>query len=913
MAKTHELVDTTRTHAIGGKVFMEIPGQMDEPAEDSGVAWSGWAHFDHGGFQGGGDDRQGQRNNGRASERLTVPTFSGEDTEDVGSSARSYLRQVEAWRRMAYLPPAQQGLVLYQNLSGKAWIASEELSVPRLGAEGGVGYFISWINARFLDLEVARIGKAFSDFFRRLKRRPGQTITGSTTPSTIVYMLDYVKLDAVCPRSVLHGRTLTGCSWKRPKNSIYLLVSVMSTTCIDSNKLLYYMIVDTESLGKQPGPESHILPTSPMRSELEDGVPEEVAIAYATYQSAKDRYRDQMKTRGYQGDRGQPHPFKIFYDKKLTPEVKELLTQVLSEANRLGLVVRRSWTVEEIKATMEHWMNDPAYQQADGLGIQYPEKITKGNLLRLIRDAVSTPDSELMKIGKYKGYEFQEILQQYGMWAACEIRMSQNPHVELVRYAKWWEEKEYQKHYGKGDSFEANAAAPFPENEMSKSAADTDLPIDPAGKRGISSSDYDPEVINAMESEIDPKDTHELHEHSEDKAFITTREFEIAAKSQSTSFECTRATATREHGFTIAYKNQDYDYKTLLILLNTLDYNPVKATRDGVFGGKTGDPVNYFTYGIFSHGGVVGVTTKTHECDNVVRYLNGFARHHLGPKATWTSVSVSHNTATELHHDYHNCRGGAESERVWRDPGTGAACRLCRKQNAMSVAGVIRENKDGVPRRSGESATFDEYEEQCLLFEQSVEYYKIHGTVRPKLLSEPQGPAKRSVVGRKPNWMSFPGGVNLLLSTLRASLGRPQVLELADFLTKYFKQTRRRNQESMPDYITRKCETYLRAQQTSSRRQGNREYQRNIEGTQLQPPREPGVKMINDAGEDKVQYFVFGAYALEHMNGMTVRTQQLPKCSQYLNSYIKHKSREQEKMDVSCREHQQQHAPFTVM
>ena len=34
MAKTHELVDTTRTHAIGGKVFMEIPGQMDEPAED---------------------------------------------------------------------------------------------------------------------------------------------------------------------------------------------------------------------------------------------------------------------------------------------------------------------------------------------------------------------------------------------------------------------------------------------------------------------------------------------------------------------------------------------------------------------------------------------------------------------------------------------------------------------------------------------------------------------------------------------------------------------------------------------------------------------------------------------------------------------------------------------------------------
>ena len=27
-------------------------------------------------------------------------------------------------------------------------------------------------------------------------------------------------------------------------------------------------------------------------SDLEDGVPEDVAVAYATYQSAKDRYKD---------------------------------------------------------------------------------------------------------------------------------------------------------------------------------------------------------------------------------------------------------------------------------------------------------------------------------------------------------------------------------------------------------------------------------------------------------------------------------------------------------------------------------------------------------------------------------------------------------------------------------------------
>ncbi|CAE7937367.1 rps4x [Symbiodinium sp. KB8] len=134
----------------------------------------------------------------------------------------------------------------------------------------------------------------------------------------------------------------------------------------------------------------------------------------------------------------------------------------------------------------------------------------------------------------------------------------------------------------------------------------------------------------------------------------------------------------------------------------------------------------------------------------------------------------------------------------------------------MSVAGAITRNKDGAPQWNGESATFNEYEEQCRIYEQSQEYYKRY-MVGPRLLSELQGPAKRLVVGRSPDWVSFPGGVQLLLSTLRASLGRPQVSELADFLTKYFKQTRRRSQESMPDYITRKCETYLRAQQALQR------------------------------------------------------------------------------------------------
>ena len=86
-----------------------------------------------------------------------------------------------------------------------------------------------------------------------------------------------------------------------------------------------------------------------------------------------------------------------------------------------------------------------------------------------------------MKIGKYKGFEFQEIPRQYGMWAAREVRMSPNPHVELARYAKWWkerEEKEHREHYGTEDTLEASATVPFPSETSSVVGSSRTAPWD---------------------------------------------------------------------------------------------------------------------------------------------------------------------------------------------------------------------------------------------------------------------------------------------------------------------------------------------------------------------------------------------------------------------------------------------------
>ena len=123
-----------------------------------------------------GLDNEKERRNG-VSEKMNVPVFSAEDTgEKLGTSARSYIRQIEAWTQVTRAPKGQQALLLYQNLSGRAWIEAEELQVSELATEDGVERFKSWIIERYQEIEVGKIAEALNGFFKRLRRTQGQTI-----------------------------------------------------------------------------------------------------------------------------------------------------------------------------------------------------------------------------------------------------------------------------------------------------------------------------------------------------------------------------------------------------------------------------------------------------------------------------------------------------------------------------------------------------------------------------------------------------------------------------------------------------------------------------------------------------------------------------------------------------------------
>ena len=93
-------------------------------------------------------------------------------------------------------------------------------------------------------------------------------------------------------------------------------------------------------------------------------------------------------------------------------------------------------------------------------------------------------------------------------------------------------------------------------------------------------------------------------------------------------------------------------------------------------------------------------------------------------------------------------------------------------------------------------------------------------------MAELSGTARKFVTGKRPDWLSYEGGVQYLMEYLRASLGKPRIAELTEYLNRYFRQSRRRRMESMNDYIVRKSDLYSRARQALSRVQGHYETQR---------------------------------------------------------------------------------------
>ena len=105
------------------------------------------------------------------------------------------------------------------------------------------------------------------------------------------------------------------------------------------------------------------------------------------------------------------------------------------------------------------------------------------------------------------------------------------------------------------------------------------------------------------------------------------------------------------------YDWEDYSFSNCQRILEDNAYPQGKPSMRAVQHGE-GDPDGqiYVTYGLFTHGGVHGLTRASKDNDAILRYLNNLGREHLGEEATWTSISVTRNIGVNVHRDSNNLK-----------------------------------------------------------------------------------------------------------------------------------------------------------------------------------------------------------------------------------------------------------------
>ena len=262
--------------------------------------------------------------------KMAVPGFSADTTgEELGASARSYLRQIEAWTKVTRAPLEQRALILYQHLQGRAWIEAEELDVEALASAGGMSVFKKWVQERYQEVEVSKIAETLTVFFKKLKRHPGQTVREFNSAFDRAHTR-LLEIERRLPEVAKAWAYLNALGLSSSEE-LALLASVNNE--YNTTKLQRAATLHEKSLrtpwefrrnnfynGKHDNKKKGIrgvyhTDTDALDEEVsegddEDGVPEEVAMeiheAYVAQENAKARFKELSRGRGMETDEGVP-------------------------------------------------------------------------------------------------------------------------------------------------------------------------------------------------------------------------------------------------------------------------------------------------------------------------------------------------------------------------------------------------------------------------------------------------------------------------------------------------------------------------------------------------------------------------------------------------------------------------------
>ena len=216
------------------------------------------------------------------------------------------------------MPANQRGLALYNELTGKAWVYAEELDVDLLASDHGVSYFLEWVKARFMAIEITQVSHMMGDLFKRCRRRGDQSVRDFNVEfERLVLRLKEVQCE-IPP--LIKGWLYLDKLRLSEHEELTLLSSVNNQ--FDAKRLQQAALLQDRAIrrpasssekvpwkeGKRWGTKHSVHMTDALESsdesapDEEELVSEDVACeaheAYMTYQSAKSRYREALKGRG---------------------------------------------------------------------------------------------------------------------------------------------------------------------------------------------------------------------------------------------------------------------------------------------------------------------------------------------------------------------------------------------------------------------------------------------------------------------------------------------------------------------------------------------------------------------------------------------------------------------------------------
>ncbi|CAE7297819.1 unnamed protein product, partial [Symbiodinium sp. CCMP2456] len=319
-------------------------------------------------------------------------------------------------------------------------------------------------------------------------------------------------------------------------------------------------------------------------------------------------------------------------------------TELLAEAVRVGLVVHKSWSNEELKSILR----------------EHREKSKTEDGKMAMRGLAGLTMSEL---------KTKEVPTSYGEWAVAEANRSDNASPDLIRFAKWYHKERTLKKMQNYGTEEFVDPTPFPDDDSSnQSAHQTPLtawrgavssPPPTRGYKGSSSTGSweavastphrsgkgnqkiitpkrsNPEEEEAahktMESEVDPAVLDEIQ-------VLQTRLALLKDKVDYQEGKC--CAEIYQQDARAAYRAGDFSYETCRGLLEgaQLPTRPMRTMCN--YSDPDKDQV-YITYGMFVHGGVRGVTTATKEHSDLgSEQLKNFLKNNGFPLPRKTGANM---------------------------------------------------------------------------------------------------------------------------------------------------------------------------------------------------------------------------------------------------------------------------------